>query len=173
MVEFLKKQSIGWYLTLAAFALNLLAFIFYGVNVSSSGYFYGSSVPAIVWYASFELVELLAILVLAQVRLHGTAGRVLTFIKGAMQIVAAILPALALVTFIEARVEGLGFIYFSNEEILATIQTAENIFSATTAIVGFVLFGLTWLLACVAAFFRVQKWEEPSLTEGERAETTA
>ncbi len=166
MKDFIKKQSLGSYLTLAVLVLSIISFIVYGINVGANGYFYASSVTAVIVCSILEIITAVAIFLLAQLHLRGTLGRVLIVFKGALQIMAAVLPAIAFITFIDARVEGLGFIFFSNEEILATIQTAENLFSANSAIVGFVFYGLTWLTATVAAFFcaRHREHDEGELT---------
>ena len=56
--------------------------------------------------------------------------------------------------------EGLAYIYGSNSDILATIQTPENLASTYVAIAGFVLFGIAAIVGIVAAFFGAVKKED-------------
>ena len=62
--------------------------------------------------------------------------------------------------FVATRMEGLAYIYGSNSDILATIQTPENLASTYVAIAGFVLFGIAAIVGIVAAFFGAAKKED-------------
>ena len=59
--------------------------------------------------------------------------------------------------FVSTRVEGLGYIFGSDENVLDEIQTEENMRSAYTAIAGFVFYAVTWLVALVACFCGMTK----------------
>ena len=67
------------------------------------------------------------------------------------------LLALALINLISARVEGLGFIYFSNADVILEVQTPANLASASGAIASMVCFGLALIVALVAAFCTLRK----------------
>ncbi len=75
--------------------------------------------------------------------------------SGACRIAAAALLIASLVLFIGDRAQGLAYIYFSDENVLAEVQTAANMKSASTAITGFVLYGIAWFFAVVASFFKI------------------
>ena len=59
--------------------------------------------------------------------------------------------------FVSTRVEGLGYIFGSDENVLDEIQTEENMRSAYTAIAGFAFYAVTWLVALVACFCGMTK----------------
>ena len=67
------------------------------------------------------------------------------------------LIAAALINLVAARVEGLGFIYFSNADVALEVQTAANLSSAHGAIASMILLGVAMLVAIVAAFFSIRK----------------
>jgi hypothetical protein len=58
---------------------------------------------------------------------------------------------------VESRAQGLAYIYFSNEEVLAEVQTAANLSSASGAITSIALLAVAALVGIVAAFFRQKK----------------
>ena len=60
---------------------------------------------------------------------------------------------------IAGRVDGLGYIYFSNADVAKEVQTAANLGSAQTAIWSMVLLGVAILIAVIAAFFSLRKKE--------------
>ncbi len=153
-MNFLKKQTISSWVTLLALILSIISSIIYGANVGGAGYFNGMSNSTIVTASVFEVILLAVILVLSQIQFNGLIGWVEGIVLSAIKIVTVFLPVFALLAFVNTRIEGLAYIFFSNEDVLATIQTAENLSSANTAIVGFVFYGITTVVAAVAAFFR-------------------
>ncbi|MCD8295343.1 MAG: hypothetical protein LUE27_08905 [Clostridia bacterium] len=153
-MNFVKKQTASTWITLIVLILALVSVIIYGVNVSSTGYFKSITSSTVVVSSVFELIILVAILVLAQFKLKGYLGQVENLIVGALKVVAAFLPILALLAFVNVRVDGLGYVLGSSEEIKDTIQTAENMSSCYTAIAGFVFYFITAIVAIVGAFFR-------------------
>ena len=110
-----------------------------------------------VTFSVLEIVFLVLIIVVPQFQYKGIAEKVVNIVLDVLRILAAVFLVLALLNFISARVEGLAYIYFSNPDILETIQAPEtgNLASAQSAIAGFVLYGITWVAAMVGAFFTV------------------
>jgi hypothetical protein len=157
MTEFVKKQSVGTWITFAGLILSIIAFIIYGVNVTSAGYFRQATIGSVVVFSVFEIIFLVAIIALAQLKFDGVIGLVVEIASGVLKILATLFPMLALVAFLDGRIDGISYIYFSNEEILATIQTSDNLSSASTAITGIVFYAITWIVALVAAFFSLNK----------------
>ena len=100
---------------------------------------------------------LVVVVVLAQVKAAGAAGTVVELISGLLQIAVPVLLTLCLVNLIAARAEGLGFIYFSNADVLLEVQTPANLSSATGTIANMVLLGVAVLVSMVAAFFRTAR----------------
>ena len=81
------------------------------------------------------------------------AGFEIYVICGAIALVAAI----ALITLVGTRVEGLGFIYFSNADVAKEVQTAENLASGSGAIASMAVLGCSMLLGIVGAFCNLRK----------------
>ncbi len=156
-MNFIKKQTIGNWLTLAALVFALISAIIYGVNVGSAGYFKGRTSEPLVAATVIAILFAAAILVLSSLKFKGIVGKVLDIVIGAMKILVAVLLIFALLQFVATRVEGLGFIYFSNADVIQEVQTPANLASASTAVTGFVFYGIAWLIAVVAAFFGFRK----------------
>lgn len=157
MLNFIKRQGVGTWIALGTLILTVISFIIYGKNVSGGGYFHNASVSEVVTFSVLEIVFLVLIIVVPQFQYKGIAEKVVNIVLDVLRILAAVFLVLALLNFISARVEGLAYIYFSNPDILETIQAPEtgNLASAQSAIAGFVLYGITWLAAMVGAFFTV------------------
>ena len=157
----LKKISFGGWITCAAALLTLVSLIVYFSNIASAGYFQGAGVTNLVLFAVLAIVlYLCAIALKAFVKTEGAAATALELISGVMRIAAPVLVAAAAIALIGARVEGLGFIYFSNADVALEVQTPANLASASTAITSMVLFGVSMLVGIVAAFFRLTKKED-------------
>lgn len=149
----IKKQSVGTWIMLATFVLLVVSFILYGVNVGGAGYFHERGVGEVVTYSVLGIAFLAAIPVLDRLRLQGAAGKAAETVAGLLRILTSLFTMLALLCFIADRLEGLSYIYFSNEEVLATIQTPDNMRSAGTAIASIALYAVAWLAATAGAFF--------------------
>ena len=147
-----KKFSIGAWITCCAAVLALIALIVYAINVGAAGYFQGASVRNLVLFSILAIVLLAAAIVIGQLKFDGVVGKVL-------KLVAPVLLAACLINLISARVEGLGFIYFSNADVALEVQTTENLSSATGSIAAMVCYGVSMLAAIIAAFTNVWKKE--------------
>lgn len=154
-----KKFSAGAWIACCAAVLSLVALIVYLINVGSAGYFQGASVSNLVLFSVLAIVLLAAAVVIGQLKLDGAADKVLKLIAGCCQIVAPVLLAACLINLIAARVEGLGFIYFSNADVALEVQTPENLSSASGSIAAMVCYGVSMIAAIVAAFTNVWKKE--------------
>ena len=154
----LKKISVGGWITCAAALLTLVSLIVYSSNIARAGYFQGAAVTNLTLFAILAIVLYVAAVALGLlVKTEGPAAKAVELIVGVMQIAAPVLVAAAAISLIAARVEGLGFIYFSNADVALEIQTPANLASASAAITSMVLFGVSMLVGVVAAFFRPVK----------------
>lgn len=153
----LKKFSAGAWITCCAAVLTLVSLIVYAVNVSAAGYFQGATVSNLVLFLILAIVALLVAIVLGQLDVKGAAGKVVELVAGCCQIVAPVLIAWCLISLAAARAEGLGFIYFSNSDVILEVQTADNLASASGAIAAMVCLGVSMLAAIVAAFTNTKK----------------
>lgn len=97
--------------------------------------------------------------VLAQMKLTGMAAAAVEIVSGILRIAATVLLTLCLVTLITARVEGLGFIYFSNADVLQEVQTPANMSSAAGTIANMICLGVATVFSMIAAFFNLRKKE--------------
>ena len=156
-MNFMKKQTAGSGITFVAFVLSIAAIIVYFVNINSVGYFENAAVPEAVLYNVIGIVLLAVILVLSQLPLSGIVDKLLTIVSDIMRICAPVFFISALLRLVSSRVQGFAFIYFSNEEVLHEVQTAENMSSAHGKIAYMVLLCVTAVAAMIAAFFSIKK----------------
>ena len=159
-MNFMKKQTAGSGITFVAFVLSIVAIIVYNVNINSAGYFENATVPEAVMYNVLGIVFLAVILVMSQLSLKGAVDKVLTIVSDALRIGTPVFFIAALMKLLSSRVQGFAFIYFSNEEVLHEVQTAENMSSAHGTIANIVLLGVTAVVAMIAAFFSMKKTQK-------------
>lgn len=153
----IKKQKLGTWLTLVVIILGIVSVIIYSVNGSVEGYFKGTNQSSVVIMSVLAIVFAVVSIILAQFSANGAAGKILSAITDILRIAAAVLLIASLMGFVSTRVEGLGYIFGSDENVLDEIQTEENMRSAYTAIAGFAFYAVTWLVALVASFCGVTK----------------
>lgn len=152
-----KKLSVGAWIALVAAVLSLISVIVYTVNINSEGYFQNASVSNLTAFVVLAIVLFVGAAVLGQLKLSGTAATAVELVTGAMQIAAPVLLALCLINLIAARAEGLGFIYFSNADVILEVQTPANLSSATGSIANMVCLGVATLAGLVGAFCNTRK----------------
>lgn len=152
-----KKLSVGAWIALVTAVLALVSLIVYNVNISSAGYFQNASVTNMTAFCCLAAAMLAVAVALGQSKLTGGAATVVELVTGAMQIAAPVLLALCLINLIAARAEGLGFIYFSNADVILEVQTPANLSSATGSIADMVCLGVATLAGLVGAFCNTRK----------------
>ena len=153
----LKKFSLGAWMACVTAVLTIASLIVYTMNVNGAGYFKNATVTNLTTFCILAALALVCAIVLSLVKLNGPVGTVLNVVTGALQIIAPVLLALCLINLVAARAEGLGFIYFSNADVLLEVQTPANLSSATGAIASMVCLGVSTVVGIVAAFFNVRK----------------
>ena len=149
----MKKLSVGAWITCIAVVLAIVAFFVYSGNISGEGYYKDAAVnnlPLMVWGAVAALAVAVALCV-------AKGGKVTEILSGVLRIGAPALLAWALMNLIAGRVDGLGYIYFSNADVAKEVQTAANMASAQSAIWSMGLLGAAVIIAVVAAFFSLRK----------------
>ena len=148
----MKKLSVGAWITCIAAVLAIVAlFVFMG-NVSS-GYFKDNKPAGFEIYVICGAIALVAAIALKT----GVNAKWADLAAGCLQIAGPVLLAIALITLVGARVEGLGFIYFSNADVAKEVQTAENLASGSGAIASMAVLGCSMLLGIVGAFCNLRK----------------
>lgn len=126
-------------------------------NTATSGLFGSTSITGVMTETAFEIALLVLILVFSDFQFKGVAGTVFQCIIWALKIIVCVLPALAVIGLLTARVQGLANLYWSDENIQATMQTPENLAAASIAINTCIMYAVTTVVAVVAAFFRPYK----------------
>ena len=154
-----RKITAGAFITCLAALLTIVALIVYAINVGAEGYYQGASVPGLVLYSIIAIVLYIVAICLGMIKADGSKGKILDIVTGIMQIAAPVLVAYGMISLISSRVEGLGFIYFSNADVILEVQTPANLASAGTAITSMVLYGVALFVGIVAAFMNLRKKE--------------
>ena len=155
----LKKMSVGAWITCYAAILIIVSLIVYSANVSGEGYFQGRSVNGVTLWLIIAALMLVCAIALKLLSLKGSAATCADLASGLLQIGAPVLVALSLINLIASRVEGLGFIYFSNADVIKEVQTPANMASGSGAIASMVVMGAALVVAIIAAFCGLRKKE--------------
>ena len=140
-------------MTRIAALLAVVAFIVYSANIGAEGYYQGAAVnnfALLVWGAVACLAAAIALKAV-------NGGKVTELVSGILRIGAPVLLGAALIALIGGRVDGLGYIFFSNADVAREVQTPANMASANTAIWSMALLGAAMLGAVVSAFFGMRK----------------
>ena len=154
----MKKFSVGMCFAAVAAILAIVSLIVYNVNVSGEGYFQNATVTNLTLFCALAAIALIAAIALTFVKVpDGPAGMAVDLVIGALQIVAPALLALCLINLIAGRAEGLGFIYFSNADVILEVQTPENMASASGAIANMVVLGISTVVGIIASFINIKK----------------
>ncbi|MCM1441831.1 MAG: hypothetical protein NC131_21860 [Roseburia sp.] len=156
-MNIVKKLSVGAWIALVTAVLALVSVIVYTVNINGEGYFQNASVTNLVLFCIIAIVLLAAAVVLGQLEMKGSAAIAVELVSGVCQLAAPVLLAFCLVNLIAARAEGLGFIYFSNADVILEVQTPANMASATGAIANMACLGVATVAGMVGAFCNTGK----------------
>ena len=158
-MNFIKKQSVGAWMTLGLFLLALVSTILYGVNGTMKGYFQLANSGYALALSILAVIFAAGALVIAQFKFEGILGKIMQIVADVLRFAAVIFLAVVLLNFISTRAQGLAYIFFSDENVLSEIQTPANMASANVAITGFIFYGIAWLLGIVSVFFKLSKKE--------------
>lgn len=169
-MDFIKKQGIGTWITLATIILSVIGFILYGVALNSgmgltiangSQPFYDAGrdedsvmIATVTALGIIALVAFIASIALKEVKLNGTAAKVTSIVSDALRIIAPALLFIVMLTFVYGSFTGLGWTFFSNEELEIY---PKAISTGKTVITGAVFFLLAAISGTVASFFEITK----------------
>lgn len=146
-MNFIKKQSLGFWAYLVVAVMAIVCLVFYVLNVNQP--YYMDMDASVIYMMVGALAALAASLVLPQLG----DNVVVKIVADVCRVAASALIILAGATFIGMRVESFGYIYGSNLEL-----GNEGAFIAGgQAITTIVLFVVTWILSLVASFPNVVK----------------
>ena len=153
----IKKFTFGTWITCLSVIFSIVALILYTVSVKNEGYFQNQSVSNFLLYVLIAVILFAGAVVIAQ---FGKESKVISkLIIGLMQIAAPVLIVASAISLIAARAEGMGFILFSNPEVLREVQTPANMVSVTLTITTIVLLVVTMFLGWIGAFCNLNKKE--------------
>lgn len=144
----IKKLSVGAWITCLAVIASIVSVVLYTSNINSEGYFKNAEVTNLMLFSILAIAALLCAIILKLI----SDNKIVDIVAGLFQIAAPVLLALNLINLIASRVEGLGFIYFSNADVALEVQTPANLASATGTITNMVVFGVAMVIAIIAAF---------------------
>ena len=150
----MKKMSVGMWINCIAVILAIAAFCVYSVNIGGEGYYKDAAVSNL---PLFALGAAAALALGGLLSMIGKGGKIAELVSGVLRIGAPALLSYGLMNLIAGRVDGLGYIYFSNADVAKEVQTAANMASAQTAIWSMGLLGAAMLIAVIAAFFSLRK----------------
>lgn len=151
------KISVGAWFACCVAILAIASLIVYSVNVASAGYFQGAAVQGLIVRLVIAIACEVVAFALGLLKVNGVAGKLVDIVIGACQIAAPFLIAMCLMTLAAARVEGLGFIYFSNADVAKEVQTPANLASAIGSIAAMICLAVSMLAGMVSAFLNIRK----------------
>ena len=170
MMNLVKKQGLGTWITLGTLLLALIGLIIYGAAVSAgtglmiasgSEDFYDVSRAAdtamrtnVVAGGVIALVFMCAAIVLGQLKLEGLVGKIVDGITGALRIIVPALLMLATLSFVYGSITGLAWTFFSNEELEIYAEATKV---GGQVITGVVFFAIAAIAGIVASFFNLTK----------------
>lgn len=170
MLALIKKYWIGAIVTVVTLVLTIVSLAMFSANVTGEGYFKGMDNSTVVAMAVlaivFEVITLVLPLVPAKNKWVETGVRV---VSDVLRVLIPIFLVVALLGFVGDRIEGLAYIYFSNEDVIQEVQTPANLASAELAINGMIMFGVTWVVSLIGSFFGITR----SVKEEPKAEVAA
>ena len=142
-MEFIKKQSVGFFMTLLVLLLSGAGFIFYLINCHTS-YFLNRGIDGKI------IVSFLAAIILELAFIIGTEILGSKNIFDILPAAVSVLLVIAFVAFLGSRVAGIASIMtFENNA-----RTMADLFSAMT---GLICSFLALVLSIIASFFKVIK----------------
>ena len=170
MMNLVKKQGIGTWISLGTLLLAIIGLILYGASVSGgmdltvangSEPFYEASRTAdatmlkmVVTCGVLSVLFLAGAIVLGQLKLEGLVGTIVNAVSGAMRIIVPALLLATLLNYLYGSLTGLAWTLFSNEELEIY---AEAIKVGNTVITGVVFLAISMIASVVATFFGLTK----------------
>lgn len=153
-MEFIKKQRVAFYASIVAVIMALVSVIIYGVNTTSE--YYAASGSAVVSGLVVSFTILAMVLLLGRVVIEEIFAGDKPLVKhltAFMVLAACVFLASAFFAYVGERVYDIAIVLASDLE--AGNQSATDAVMQTIA--GFVLYGITLIIAIVSAFFSVKK----------------
>lgn len=152
-----KLLSLSNILACVTFILSLVALILYAVNVNSTGYFQGVRADGLVLLLIFVMVFDLLIIGRSFLNFEGILDKVLDLLVMVLKVLVPLFIMIAILKLVQSRVEGFGYIFFSNVDVAKEVATPANIASAGVSITAIVFSAIAVIAALVGAFISPKK----------------
>ncbi len=145
--------------------LTLITLILYGINFASAGFYQGVAIKNIVLLGIFAIVFSLGIIGLSLVPVSGIAKKAVDVVAMVFKVLIPVFLFLIVFAALNSRIEGLGYIFFSNVDVRQEVATPANVASATLAIVTIVFAAVAAVAGIVGAFFLPKEEEKTEAVE--------
>ncbi len=157
MSNIIKKMSVGAWIYLGVFLFGFVALIIYAANGAIEGYFKGSNNGVVVALTIIALLCVAGAIILPFFAFKDPINDVIKMVVALLKVAGPMLLVVSFMMFIASRAEGLAYIFFSEANVLAEIQTPANMASARGTIFGIIFYVIAWLASVVAPFFAIVK----------------
>jgi len=149
-----KFLSVGTILSGVVFLLSLFCLVVYEVNIHTNGYFQGVTAKYLVGMLILAMVLALLVFVRPFLPFKGGAEKFNDILTVILKIAIPVVLAVGLMGLVQSRIEGLGYIYFSNVDVAKEVATPANLASASVTITAISFAALAMVVGVVAAFFQ-------------------
>lgn len=137
--------------------LALVTLILYVININVNGYYQGVTAPGVILFCILVMVFDLVIVGANFLKLEGILGKVVDIVVMALKVLVPCFLMIVAMILIQTRISGLGYIFFSNVDVIKEVQTPANLASAYVAIATIAFTVLGSLVGVVGAFFLPKK----------------
>ena len=172
-MNFVKKQGVGAWLSLATLVLTIVGLIIYsmalatgnGVQTANGGLLFydptdsefGAMTATVATCSVFGVIFLVLALVASQFKFDGIVKTVCDVVVGAARILIPVMLMILLLNFLYGSFNGLGWTFFSNEELEINPEATK---AGTQVITSLVFFVIAAVVALVASFFSIVRKEK-------------
>ena len=166
-MNIIKKQGLGSFITIGTIIISIICLIIYGVTLSTGDnvqvanggemYLFKDEFGTVTTVGIISLFTLVVGLIIPNIKTNGTVNKVLNFVGDALRIIAPALIIYTFVYFLNGCLTGLGWTFFSNEELEINPVAIK---AGHLTIVTLVFFLIAFVTSLVGAFFPILKKEE-------------
>ena len=165
-MNLIKKQGIGSFITFSTIIVSIISLIIYGVTLSTGDnvqvanggemFLLKEDFGVVTAVGIISLLMLVIGLIVPNIKTTGTINKILNFIADTLRIVAPALLIYTFVAFLNGCLTGLGWTFFSNEELEINPVAIK---AGYLTIVTLVFLLVAFVMSLVGAFFPVLKKE--------------
>jgi hypothetical protein len=149
-----KPQRFSTICSIFNILVIIAAIIVYVVASNKAGYFKDTLVTSYVGMEIAAAACLLLTVIIAQFFVKGNAAtQALNLLTAILKLVAVALLMYTVVNMAANYVEGLAYLFFSDQNVLDVLQTPENMNSAYMIIASIGVAAVAWVLVLLSCFF--------------------